>query len=145
MISLVRWPTGIRSKTFCSTNPCLRPSRKSATRTSIPSAEATESHPITGIATGCARAASGHATAAPPRSVTNSRRLMELPILPRLPGELKAFTFGTTSVVHHSKIDTDWRLRVNTSRPACLAAMAEIPPIPAVTTLGSQLTLRANC
>jgi hypothetical protein len=26
--------------------------------------------------------------------VTNSRRLMELPILPRLPGELKAITFG---------------------------------------------------
>jgi hypothetical protein len=28
---------------------------------------------------GSARAASGHATAAPPMSVTNSRRLMELP------------------------------------------------------------------
>jgi hypothetical protein len=26
--------------------------------------------------------------------VMNSRRLMELPILPRLPGELKAITFG---------------------------------------------------
>jgi hypothetical protein len=30
--------------------------------------------PITGIAGCCARAASGHTTAAPPRSVMNSRR-----------------------------------------------------------------------
>jgi hypothetical protein len=30
------------------------------------------------------------------------------------------------------------------SRADCLAATAEIPPIPAVTTRGSQLTLRAN-
>ena len=31
-------------------------------------------NPITGIAGCCARAASGHATAAPPSSVMNSRR-----------------------------------------------------------------------
>ena len=33
-------------------------------------------NPITGIAGCCARAASGHAAAAPPKSVMNSRRLM---------------------------------------------------------------------
>jgi hypothetical protein len=33
-------------------------------------------NPTTGIAGCCARAASGHATAAPPSSVMNSRRLM---------------------------------------------------------------------
>jgi hypothetical protein len=32
---------------------------------------------------------------------------------------------------------------VNTSRAACLAATAEVPQVPAVTTRGSQLTLRA--
>jgi hypothetical protein len=36
---------------------------------------AAEEPPITGIAGCCARAASGHATAAPPSSVMNSRRL----------------------------------------------------------------------
>jgi ribosomal protein L19E len=36
---------------------------------------------------------------------------MELPILPRLPGELKAITFGDDVVVHHSKMTADWRLR----------------------------------
>ena len=34
-------------------------------------------NPITGIAGCCARAASGHAAAAPPRSVMNSRRPMK--------------------------------------------------------------------
>jgi uncharacterized protein YchJ len=33
-------------------------------------------YPITGIAGCCARAASGHATAAPPSSVMNSRRVL---------------------------------------------------------------------
>jgi hypothetical protein len=36
-------------------------------------------------------------------------------------------------------------LRVNTSRAAYAAATAEVPPIPAVITRGSQLTLRAIC
>ncbi len=36
-------------------------------------------NPITGIAGCCARAASGHATAAPPRSVMNSRRFIRSP------------------------------------------------------------------
>ena len=39
-------------------------------------AEAVPKNPITGIAACCARAASGHATAAPPSSVMNSRRFM---------------------------------------------------------------------
>ena len=42
----------------------------------IASGDAPLRNPITGIAGCCARAASGHATAAPPSSVTNSRRLM---------------------------------------------------------------------
>jgi hypothetical protein len=33
-------------------------------------------NPITGIVAGCARAASGHAAAAPPSSVMKSRRFM---------------------------------------------------------------------
>jgi len=36
--------------------------------------EAPLRYPITGIACCCARAANGHATAAPPSSVMNSRR-----------------------------------------------------------------------
>ena len=36
-------------------------------------------HPITGIAFCCARAASGHVAAAPPRSVMNPRRCMSHP------------------------------------------------------------------
>jgi hypothetical protein len=36
-------------------------------------------NPTTGIAGCCARAASGHAAAAPPSSVMNSRRFMSLP------------------------------------------------------------------
>src|SRR6516225_966555 len=39
-------------------------------------------NPITGIAGCCARAASGHAAAAPPSSVMNSRRLMPSMALP---------------------------------------------------------------
>ena len=37
------------------------------------------SSPITGIGRCCARAASGHPAAAPPRSVMNSRRRMSCP------------------------------------------------------------------
>ncbi|KOF13735.1 hypothetical protein AC244_29995 [Ensifer adhaerens] len=37
---------------------------------------------------------------------------MEFPILPRLPGGLKDIIFGAMSVVHHSKLTADWRLRV---------------------------------
>jgi hypothetical protein len=40
-------------------------------------------------------------------------------------------------------LERRWQRWVNTSRPACLAATAEVPPIPAVTTRGSQLTLCA--
>jgi hypothetical protein len=40
-----------------------------------PSGDATLRNPTTGIAGGCARAVSGHTTAAPPNSVMNWRRL----------------------------------------------------------------------
>ena len=50
----------------------------------IRSGDAPLRNPITGIAGCCARAASGHAAAAPPSSVTNSRRLM--PGMGSLPG-----------------------------------------------------------
>ena len=61
------------------------------------------SHPITGIAGCCARAASGHAAAAPPSSVMNSRRLS----FDHLVGEreqpirhLKPELFGCPKVQH---------------------------------------------
>ena len=41
------------------------------------SGDAGSRNPITGIAGCCARAASGHAAAAPPSSVMNSRRPMK--------------------------------------------------------------------
>ena len=58
-----------------------------------------------------ARAECGQAAAA--RSVTNSRRLIELPILPRFTGELKAITFwGRRLLCITAKLTADWRLRV---------------------------------
>ena len=53
----------------------LRPSRNAATRDANSVGEAPFRNPTTGIGC-CARAGSGHAAAAPPRSVMNSRRLM---------------------------------------------------------------------
>jgi hypothetical protein len=44
--------------------------------TAYPSADALFRNPITGIADCCARAASGHAAAAPPSSVMKSRRVL---------------------------------------------------------------------
>ena len=45
----------------------------------IVSGDAALRNPITGIAGCCARAASGHAAAAPPSSVMNSRRFIRSP------------------------------------------------------------------
>jgi hypothetical protein len=60
----------------------------------VPPGEPLWRNPITGIAGCCARAASGHATAAPlPKSAMNSRRLMGLPLL-RDSGRAKSITFG---------------------------------------------------
>jgi hypothetical protein len=47
--------------------------------TAYPSADALLRNPTTGIAGCCALAASGHATAAPPMSVMNSRRFIRSP------------------------------------------------------------------
>jgi len=44
-----------------------------------PSGDTPPRNPITGIAGCCARAASGHVTAAPPSSVMNSRRFIRSP------------------------------------------------------------------
>ena len=52
-------------------------------RSRVTRRRATLRNPITGIAGCCARAASGHAAAAPPRSVMNSRRCMSAPKLRR--------------------------------------------------------------
>src|SRR5262245_28402535 len=60
-----------------------RNARNAATRCAESSGERALMNPITGIAGCCARAASGHAAAAPPMSVMNSRRLMRCP-----PGEI---------------------------------------------------------
>ena len=52
----------------------LRPCRNPRIRSIKPSGDTAPRNPITGVAVSCARAASGHAAAAPPGSVTNSRR-----------------------------------------------------------------------
>ena len=63
-----------------STKPAsLRPWRKRAMFCVGPAADVPSRYPITGIAGCCARAASGHAAAAPPRSVMNSRRFIRSP------------------------------------------------------------------
>jgi hypothetical protein len=72
--------TGIDAgETFLfSTEPAsLRLWRKAATGREYSQADAPLRNPMTGIADCCARAASGH-VAAPPRSVMNSRRIIEL-------------------------------------------------------------------
>src|SRR5262245_47867095 len=55
-------------------------------------------NPITGIVACCARAASGHATAAPPSSVMNSRRLMGFP-----EGQGSQMNYSRVRAVHRSK------------------------------------------
>jgi hypothetical protein len=50
------------------------PWRNALRRIAYPSGDALLRNPITGIADCCARTVSGHATAAPPRTVMNSRR-----------------------------------------------------------------------
>src|SRR5262249_58656205 len=54
----------------------VRPWRKPATRWLASVSDALRRNPATGIAVCCARAASAHATAAPPGRVMNSRRFM---------------------------------------------------------------------
>jgi hypothetical protein len=56
-----------------------KPCRNAARRCMESAGDRALMKPITGIAPCCARAASGHATAAPPISVMNSRRLMLKP------------------------------------------------------------------
>ena len=55
------------------------PSRKAAIRLAYPAGDALLRNPITGIADGCAFAPTGHAAAALPSSVMNSRRLTRSP------------------------------------------------------------------
>src|SRR5262249_35853648 len=75
------WPSAQRYSiaTFCpSTKPISpRPLRNAARYSANVSNEPNPRNPITGIAC-CARAASGHAAAAPPSSVMNSRRFIHL-------------------------------------------------------------------
>src|SRR5205823_4485158 len=73
------WPSAQRYSTatfWPSTNPsCLRPSRNASSMSAKPSGDWAFRNPTTGIPPGCcALAASGHAVAAPPRRVRNSRR-----------------------------------------------------------------------
>src|SRR5215467_3591193 len=72
------WPSAQRYSidTFWpSTKPdSLRPRRNAVNQWGCSPANVTLRNPITGIAACCARAASGHAAAAPPTSVMNSRR-----------------------------------------------------------------------
>src|SRR5262249_40621389 len=57
----------------------FKPWRKEATRCVASASGASRRKPITGIVGCCARAVSGHAAAALPRSVMNSRRLIVAP------------------------------------------------------------------
>jgi hypothetical protein len=61
---------GLASSRWTDPGPC----RNAATGCAKPTSVVLLRKPITGIAGCCARAASGHATAAPPRSVMKSRR-----------------------------------------------------------------------
>ena len=54
----------------------FKPARSAFVTWMDSSADELPSKPITGIAGRCELAANGHATAAPPRSVMNSRRFM---------------------------------------------------------------------
>src|SRR5262245_2912980 len=59
-----------------STKPASRrPARNAATKCAIGASGVLRRNPMTGIGGGCPRAASGHAAAAPPSTVMNSRRL----------------------------------------------------------------------
>src|SRR5262249_52492891 len=63
-----------------SRNPAsFRPCSNAAARCSEPAAVELRRNPITGTADFCARAASGHATTVPQKSLMNSRRLMASP------------------------------------------------------------------
>jgi hypothetical protein len=54
----------------------FKPWRNAAMKSSVPACEAACREPITGIAACCARAASGQVTAALPKMLMKSRRLM---------------------------------------------------------------------
>src|SRR5262245_19351727 len=54
----------------------VEPLRNAAARLALVSGELSMRNPITGVAVFCARAASGHAPAAPPSSDMNTRRLI---------------------------------------------------------------------
>ena len=74
-------PSGIRSpRSGPRHNPIsFRPWRNPRRDSAMPSGDWLLRNPITGIAGCCARAASGHAAAAPPSSVMNSRRFIRSP------------------------------------------------------------------
>jgi hypothetical protein len=74
-IVLAERPAIFDRHVLASTKPFSpRPRRNAATRCAVSSGDRELRYPITGIAACCARAASGYAAAAPPRSVMNSRR-----------------------------------------------------------------------
>jgi len=57
-----------------------------------------------GIAGCCARAASGHAAAAPPRSVMNARRFIRSPRRRGRAGHVEAERLGGSRVAHRSSV-----------------------------------------
>jgi hypothetical protein len=88
------WPSAQRNSIATlrpSTKPdCARPWRNPSSILALRSGEPVCRKPITGIATCCARAASGHAAAAPPSAAINFRRPILTGIYPfraRLPTE----------------------------------------------------------
>src|ERR1019366_2008399 len=89
----------------------FKPSRHAAVTWTDSSADELPSKPMTGIAGRCALAASGHATAAPPSRVMNSRRFMLFPrlrkgILYQIPGILTRCGFP-----NQRDSDSKWRTK----------------------------------
>src|SRR6516225_4509507 len=107
------WPTSQRYSNLM-LRPCFypnysRPWRKAASRACVSGSVSDVGGmiPMRRIRSPCcARAASGHETATPPRSAMNFRRLMGLTLLPKTPDERRLSYSEATPVVRHSKI---WR------------------------------------
>src|SRR5947208_1885319 len=93
-------------------------------------------NPITGIAC-CARAASGQAAAALPRSVMKLRLLMQI--------ARQGQSLAKGSVVRHSKIDRRWQRRGQTRPRSHVRVAARFTPTTAVVLQRRERQFRADC
>src|SRR6516165_514391 len=102
----------------------LRPCLNAATFAANFSCDAPCSNPTTGMAGCCARAASGHPAAAPPRNVMNSRRLTGRPLNQRV---LPYHAVGY--IVHHGKFWVPMSALGQKRTLAHIHVMSALPPI----------------